>query len=50
MRFYFKIFSIADLFCNVKNKSLDPFNNLMSKLIANSLSFICYFYFFNFYS
>ena len=38
--FIFKIFSIAHIFCNINNKFLGRFNNLISNLSANSLNFV----------
>ena len=38
-RFYFKISSIVNIFCKLRVEFLVPFNNLMSRLLANTLNF-----------
>ena len=38
--FYFQIFSVSNILCNIKNRVFGSFFNLMSKLLANALNFI----------
>ena len=38
--FYFQIFSVSNILCNIKNRVFGSFFNLMSKLLTNALNFI----------